>query len=174
MNQPKQPRANKPNPDTQRLCREADESWKRQDYERGISLLDQATRLEPSNPGLHFNLALAHGARYNYAAVERSIENALQVSQGRVQMLEEAARICSGFKNVDLMLGYLERACRKDGASIVALTSLADIYILDDRFDEAAEIVARASRMDRKDPRVLLRDESVAKQAKRQTNFESS
>ncbi|MGH7943307.1 MAG: tetratricopeptide repeat-containing sulfotransferase family protein, partial [Limisphaerales bacterium] len=169
MNRPKRAPANKPNPDTQRLCREAEEFWKRQDYERSINLLEQAARLEPSNPSLYFNLARAHGARYSYAEVERSLEKAIQVSQGRIQAIEEAARICSGFKNVDMMLGYLERACRKDGVSIVALTSLADIYILDDRFDEASEIMARASRMDRKDPRVLLR-EAVLKRKRGQTS----
>lgn len=155
-----QPRANKPKPnkEIERLCREAEELWKRQDYQRSISLLEQATLKEPSNSSLHFNLARVYGMRYDYPAVERCIEKALQVSQGRVQMLEEAGRICSTFKNPDLMLGYLERASRKDGVSIGALTSLADIYILDDRFDEAAEIIERAARMDRKDPRILLRE----------------
>ncbi|HEV2330586.1 MAG TPA: sulfotransferase, partial [Verrucomicrobiae bacterium] len=91
-------------------------------------------------------------------ALGRCIEKALQVSQGHVQMLEEAARICSAFKNLDFMMGYLERASRKKGASIGALISLADIYLLDDRIDEAAEIVERAGRMDRKDPCILLRE----------------
>ncbi len=147
----------KPNKEIQRLCREAEEAWKRQDYQNSLNRLEQATRLEPSNPSLLLNLARAHGLRYDFPAVERCIEKALQVSQGRVEMLEEAGRICSTFKNLDMMLGYLERASQKKGVSIGALTSLADIYVLDDRIDEAAEIVERAARIDRKDPRVLLR-----------------
>jgi Tfp pilus assembly protein PilF len=162
-----QPHLIKPNKEIVRLCQEAEEAWKRQDYQNSISLLELAVHKEPSNPKLHLNLARAHGMRYDYSAVERCIEKALQVTQGHVQVLEEAGRICLGFKNLDMMLGYLERASQKKGVSIVALTSLADIYVLDDRFDEAAEIVERAAQMDRKDPRVVLR-EAVLKQKRGQ------
>src|SRR5579883_1766027 len=103
-----QPHANKPNKEIQRLCREAEEFWKQLDYQSCINRLEQATRLEPSNPSLYFNLARAQGLRYDFPAVERSIEKALQVSQGRVEMLEQAAGICSPYKNLDMMLGYLE------------------------------------------------------------------
>jgi len=164
-----QPHANKPNKEIERLCREAEEFWKQLDYQSCINRLEQATRLEPSNPSLYFNLARAQGLRYDFPAVERSIEKALQVSQGRVEMLEQAAGICSPYKNLDMMLGYLERASQKKGVSIAALTSLADIYLLDDRLDEAAEVVERAARMDRKDPRVLLR-EAVLKRKRGQIN----
>lgn len=168
MNPPR-PNQPKPNKEIERLNREAEESWKRQDYQRSISILEEATRKEPSNSSLHFNLARAHGLRYDYSAFEHCIEKALQVSQGRVEMLEEAARICSTFKNLDFMLGYLERAGQKKGVSIRALTSLADIYVLDDRIDEAVEVVKRAAQMDRQDPRVLLR-EAVLKRMRGQIN----
>src|SRR5215472_17101692 len=104
-----QPQPNKPNKEIQRLCQDAGEAWKRQDYQNGLKLMEQAVQKEPSNPSLHFNLARAHGLRYDFPAVERCIEKALQVSQGRVQILEEAAGIYS-IKNTDLMLAYLERA----------------------------------------------------------------
>jgi tetratricopeptide (TPR) repeat protein len=164
-----QPQPNKPNKRIERLCGEASEAWRRQDYEKSISLLELAVHEEPSNPSLHLNLARAHGLRYDYSAVERCIEKALQVSQGRVQILEEAAGICSTFKNLDLMLGYLERASQKKGVSIGALISLADIHLIDDRIDEAAEMVERAARIDRTDPRVLLK-EAVLKRQRGQIN----
>jgi tetratricopeptide (TPR) repeat protein len=162
------PRPNKPNKAIERLCGEASEAWSRQDYQKSISLLEQAVQKEPSNPSLHLHLARAHGLRYDYAALERGIERALQLSEGRVEILEEAATICS-IKNMDLMLRYLERASQKKGVSIRALTSLADIYILDKRTDEAAVMVERAARIDRKDPRVLLR-QAVLKQERGQVN----
>jgi Tfp pilus assembly protein PilF len=152
----------------ERLCGEASKAWGRQEYQKSISLLEQAVQKEPSNPSLHLNLARAHGLRYDYSALERCIEKALQVSQGRVEIIEEAAGICS-IKKVDLMLGYLERASQKKGVSIAALTSLADIYLVDNRIDEAAEMVERAARIDRKDPRVLLK-EAVLKQQRGQIN----
>jgi tetratricopeptide (TPR) repeat protein len=159
-----QPQPNKPNKVIERLCREASEAWRRQDYPKSIGLLEQAVDKEPSNPSRHLDLARAHGLRYDYSAVERCIEKALQVSQGRVQILEEAAGICSTFKNLDMMLGYLERASQKKGVSIGALISLADIYVLDDRIDEAAEMVGRAARIDRKDARVLLKGAVLQRQ----------
>jgi tetratricopeptide (TPR) repeat protein len=163
------PQPNKPNKEIERLCGEASEAWRRQDYHKSIRLLDLAVQKEPFNPSLHLNLARAHALRYDYSAVERCLEKALQVSQGRVQMLEEAAGICSTFKNLDLMLGYLERASQKKGVSLGTLISLADIYVIDNRIDEAAEIVERAARIDRKDPRVLLK-EAVLKQQRGQIN----
>jgi tetratricopeptide (TPR) repeat protein len=172
MSQP-HPNKSKPNPEIERLCRDAQQAWQQLDYQRSINMLEEAARKEPSNPSLHFNLARAHGLRYDYSAVEQCIERALQVSQGSVQMLEEAGRICLAFKNLDMMLGYLERASQKKGASIVTLTSLADIYILDDRIDEAAEIVERAARIDRKDPRVLLREAVLKRKRGQMSEAES-
>ena len=61
-----------------------------------------------------------------------------------------------------MAIGYFQRASQKKGVSIGALITLADIYIRDKRLDEAAELVARAAQMDRKDPRVLL-EEAVLK-----------
>ena len=119
-------------------------AWTHQNYhQKSISLLEQAVQKDPSNPGLYLNLARAYSLRYDYPALERCIENALRFSQSRVEIFEEAAGVICTIKHVDLMLGYLERASQKKGVSIRALTSLADIYILDNRFDDAAEIVER-------------------------------
>jgi Tfp pilus assembly protein PilF len=161
------PHPDQPNEEIQRLCQEAGEAWKRLDYQKCISLLELAVQKEPRNPSLHLNLARAHGLRYDYSAFQRGVENALHVSQDHVRILEEAGRICLAFKNFDMMLDYLEHASKKEGASIIALTSLTDIYLMDNRIDEAAEIVERAARIDRKDPRVLLR-EAVLKQKRGQ------
>src|ERR1035438_7409281 len=96
-----QPQPKKPNKAIERLCGEASEAWSRQDYQKSISLLELAVQKEPSNPSLHLNLARAHGLRYDYSAVERCIEKALQVSQGRVEILEEVAGSCLTFKKHD-------------------------------------------------------------------------
>ncbi len=163
-----QPQA-KPNKEILALCREAEEFWKRQDYENSINRLEKATRLEPANPSLYFNLARAYGLRYDFSAVARCIEKGLHVSQSRVEVLEQAAAICANFKHLDMASGYYERASKKKGVSIGALNSLADIYLLDDRIDQAAEIVERAARMDRKDPGILLR-EGMLKRKRGQIN----
>jgi tetratricopeptide (TPR) repeat protein len=149
-----QPQSNQRNKAVERLCAQANDAWKHQDYQKSISLLEQAIQKDRSNPALYLSLARAYGMRYDYPAVERNIESALQHSQGHVEILEQAAAICT-IKNVDLMLVYLERASQQKGVSIRALTSLADIYILDKRFDDAAHIVERAVRLDPKNPLVI-------------------
>ena len=152
------PQPNKPNPAIQRLYREAEEAWGQQDYQKSISLIEQATRKEPYNPILLLDLARAHGKRYDYPAAERCIEKAVQISKDRAHTLAEAAQICLQFDNIDMAVGYLQRASRKKGVSIGALTTLADIYTRDKRLDEAAELIAGAAQLDRKDPLVLLEE----------------
>src|SRR5882672_819748 len=152
------PHQNKPNPAIQRLYRESEEAWAGQDYHKSISLIEQATRKEPYNPSLLLDLARAYGRRYEFAAAERYIEKAVQISTDRAHTLGEAGRICMEFDNLDMAITYLARASQKKGVSVGSLTTLADIYIRDKRLDEAAELVARAAQIDRKEPRVLLEE----------------
>jgi tetratricopeptide (TPR) repeat protein len=155
MNRPHQI---KPNPAIERLYRAAEEAWGRQDYKQSISLIEQATRKEPYNPTLLLDLARAYGRRYDYPAAGRYIEKALQISTSRAHTLGEAGRICLEFDDLDMALAYLARASQKKGVSVGSLITLADIYIRDKRIDEAAELVARAAQIDRKEPRVLLEE----------------
>jgi tetratricopeptide (TPR) repeat protein len=151
-----QPPKKKPNSAIQRLYRESQEAWGRQDYQKSIGLIEQASHKEPSNPNILLFLARLCGLRYDYPAAERYIEQALAISQGGVQTIEEAGWVCLAFKDLDMTLGYLERASQKKGVSVAALSSLADIYFMDNRMDQSAEIVARAALIDPKDPRVRM------------------
>ena len=150
------PHLDKPNPAVERLYREAEEAWGQQDYPKSISLIEQAAHKEPHNPSHFLQLARAHGRRYDFPAAERTLEKAVQVSQDRTHTLGEAGRTCLDFDHPDLALVYLERASQKKGVSIGVLVTLADIYCRDKRVEQAAELIARAAQMDRKDPRVLL------------------
>jgi tetratricopeptide (TPR) repeat protein len=153
-----QPHPNKPNPVVQRLYREANEAWEQQDYQKSISLFEQATQKEPHNPALLLDVARAYGKRYDYPAAERCLEKAVQISKDRARTLGEAGQVCLEFDNFDMAISCLQRASQKKGVAIGTLISLADIYLLDKRLDEAAELVARAAQMDRKDPRVLFEE----------------
>jgi tetratricopeptide (TPR) repeat protein len=157
----------KPRPPTKlqeaigRLLKEAEEAWGRQDYQKSLQLIEQATRKEPSNPGLLLELARAHGLRYDLATAERYIEKAVQLSPSRAQTLADAGRICLDFEQVDMAIRYLERAGQKNSVPIGSLMTLADIYIRDGRLDDAANLVTRAAQVDRKDSRVLLEDAAL-------------
>jgi Tfp pilus assembly protein PilF len=156
-----QPQPNKPNPVIQRLYREANEAWEQQDYQKSISLFEQATHQEPLNPLLLLDLARAHGKRYDYPAAERCIERAVQISKDRARTLEEAGQVCLEFDNFDMAINCFQRASEKKGVSIGALVNLTDIYIRDKRLGEAAELIARAAQLDRKDPRVLFQQAAL-------------
>ena len=153
----------KPNPAIERLYREAEEAWANQDYQKGISLIEKATRKEPRNPALVLDLARAYGKRYDFPAAQRCIDKALQISIDRAHTLGEAGRICMEFDNVDMALGYFERASQKKGVNIGVLATLADIYFRDKRIDEAADLIARAKQIDRNDPRVLLEQAALTR-----------
>jgi tetratricopeptide (TPR) repeat protein len=153
-----QPHPTKPNPVIQRLYHEANQAWEQQDYQKSISLFEKATRKEPYNPAPLLNVALAYGKRYDFPAAERCIEKAVRISKDRAQTLADAGQICLEFANIDMAISCLKRASQKKGVSIGALINLADIYIRDKRLDEAAELVAHAGQLDRKDPRFLLED----------------
>jgi tetratricopeptide (TPR) repeat protein len=150
------PHPNKPNPAIQRLYREAEEAWDRQDYQKGISLFEQASRKEPYNPSILLDLARAHGRRYDFAAAEHCFEKAVQISKDRAHTLGEAGQVCLQFDNIDMAMGYFRRASQKKGVSVGVLVTLADMLGRDKRLDEAAEVVGHAAQIDRKDPRVQL------------------
>jgi tetratricopeptide (TPR) repeat protein len=159
MNRPNQ---NSTNQAIQRLYHEAEEAWGLQDYQKSLSLIEQATRKEPYNPTLLLDLARAYGRRYDYPAAERFIEKAAQISQSRAQTLAAAGKVCLEFENPDMAIKYLVRASQKNGVTIDPLINLADIYLRDKRIDEAEQLIARAAQIDRKDPRVLF-ESGVAK-----------
>src|SRR3974390_1442750 len=146
-----QPRPNKPNPAIQRLYQDANEAWEQQDYQKSISLFEQATQKEPLNPLRFLDLARAYGKRYDYPAAERCLEKAVQISQDRVQTLGQAGQVCLEFDNIDMAINCLERACEKKGVSISSLLTLADIFTRDKRLDDASELVTGAGPLDAKD-----------------------
>ena len=153
-----QPHTNKANQIIQRLYHEASQAWEQQDYQKSISLFEEATRKEPHNPALFLNLARAHGKRYDFSAAERCLEKAVQISKDRAQTLAEAGQVCLEVDNFDMAISCFQRATEKKGVGIGPLVNLAEIYIRDKRLDEAAELVARAGQLDRKDTRVLVQD----------------
>jgi Flp pilus assembly protein TadD len=153
-----QPKPNKASSVVQRLYHEANQAWEQQNYQKSISLFEQAANKEPNNPALLLNLARVHGKRYDFPAAERCIEKAVQVSKDRAQTLGEAGQACLEFDNFDLAISCFQRASEKKGVAIGPLVNLAEIYIRDKRLNEAAELVARAGQMDRKDSRVVVQD----------------
>ncbi len=62
-----------------RIFQAAGEAWKRCDFQPAIEMMERASRLAPSQFVIHLDLGRMHGLRYEYAAAEKSFEQALRV-----------------------------------------------------------------------------------------------
>src|SRR3954469_15614796 len=51
-----------------RLFQEAAEAWRKQNYTESIGLLERATRMDPGNATVLFDLGRAYGMRYDYGS----------------------------------------------------------------------------------------------------------
>lgn len=148
----------------ERLLREAEVAWSAQEYDQSIALIEQACRKDPTEPSLYLALGRAYGQRYDFPTAERCFEKAVQVSRDRAHTLGEAGRTCLELEQVDLAIKFLQRAVGKNGVSIGILMTLADIFLRDNRLEQAEALISRASLLDRHDPRVLLAEAALARQ----------
>ena len=60
-----------------RILQAAQQAWHQKDFQQNIELLERASRLAPSNVGIHLQLGRIHGLRYDYAAAERCSQKML-------------------------------------------------------------------------------------------------
>ena len=167
------PRLNRPNPAIERLYLEAEEAWGQLDYRKSLSLIEKATRKDPSNPFLLLDLARAYGQRYDFDTAKRLLEKAVKISNARAHALEEAGKVCFEFDDPNMAMAYFRRSSQQKDVSIGVMITLADMYIRDKRLDEAAELVERAGQSNPKEPRVLLEQASLKRARGEITDAES-
>ncbi len=129
-----------------RLFQEAAEAWRRQDYGKTIDVLERASRLDPANPSISFDLGRAYGLRYDYPAAERCLEKAVRVSPRRAEALAEAGRRCQEFGHYQMATAFLAQAAEQKGAKGDVLVTLAELYERHHRLDDASALVERALR----------------------------
>jgi len=127
-----------------RLFEQAAEAWRRQAYDETIELLERASRLDPANASVLFDLGRAYGLRYRYDAAERCLERAIRVAPCKADALAEAGRRAQEFGHYDLAKAYFERAVKEKGASADVLIALAELYERAHQIDAAAELIAQA------------------------------
>ncbi|MEO6033918.1 MAG: sulfotransferase [Verrucomicrobiota bacterium] len=127
-----------------RMFQQAAESWKSQDYQRTIEILERAARLAPANLQILLDLGRAHGLRYTYDAAERCFEKAVRVSPHRGETLAEAGRRCQEFGGYEMGRRYFERAASEKLPSPSVFIALAELDERHARIDEANQWVDRA------------------------------
>jgi tetratricopeptide (TPR) repeat protein len=127
-----------------RLFEQAAEAWRRQAYDETIQLLERASRLDPANARVLFDLGRAHGLRYDYPAAERSLEQAIRVAARKTEALAEAGRRAQEFGHSEMATRYFEKAAQEKAASPDVLVALAELYERGHRTDAAAALIERA------------------------------
>ena len=111
-----------------RLFEDAAEAWRRQAYQETIALLERASRLDPANVNVLFDLGRAYGLRYEYDSAEGCLEKAVSLAPRKEEALAEAGRRCQEFGNHEMAARYFERAARGPDTPAEALVVLAELY----------------------------------------------
>ena len=139
-----------------RIFQQAADAWRRQEYQQTIELLDRASRLDPANAGVLFDLGRAHGLRYDYAAAERCFEKAVRIAPSKSEALAQSGRRCQEFGHYEMASGYFVRASKETAASAEVFVTLAELCERGHRTEESAALVQRALALQADHPRALL------------------
>ena len=126
---------------------EAQESWKRKDYQTAIETLESVNRLAPSNPDVLMALGQTNARRYNYDAAGRWFEKALRVTHRKTPLLMTIGELCKNLRNLDLAERYYQEALKQPDATPLACVKLAELYERFRRLPEALQLVERALTM---------------------------
>ena len=140
----------------QSCFQEAGDAWQRQDYEKAIGILGQASQRQPANPQILLNLGEAYGLRFDYQQAERCLENAVGVSANEVETLAEAGRRCLRFGQPGMANRYFTRAAERPNASPSVFVALAEFEEGHSRKEAALGYLARALDLQPGYPRAVL------------------
>lgn len=127
-----------------RIFADANEAWKRCDFQRGFDLMERARRLDPANVEVMLSLGRMHGQRFDYAQAEMCFERALKLTAQRTDVLIAAARESKSFNHVPLAERYLKAALERRQIPSEALVMLGEIYERARRLDAANDLAQRA------------------------------
>src|SRR5262245_21035746 len=139
-----------------RLFQQAAEAWRRQDYEETIALLERAQRLDPANPDILLDLGRAHGLRYDYAAAERCLQQAVRIAPQKAEVLAQAGQRCQEFGHFEMATAFFEAAARETAVSSDTLVTLSELYERVHAAGQAAALIERSLRLQPEHSRALL------------------
>ena len=131
-----------------RILQAAGEAWKRCDFQPALEMMERASRLNPSNPGIRLELGRLHGLRFDYAAAERCFDQAVRVAPKKSETLTTAGQLSRGFNHLALAEAYFKRALEQKDASLSAVVQLAEVYERLRCPEAAASLIDRALQAD--------------------------
>ena len=148
-----------------RILQAAQQAWHQKDFQQNIELLERASRLAPSNVGIHLQLGRMHGLRFDYAAAECCFEQAVRISPRKTETLALAGAHSRDFRNPKIGEHYFERAAEQKDVTPEMLADLAELYERSRRMTNAAELIERALQLNPACPLALLGRARLERQA---------
>ena len=139
-----------------RMMQSAIDLWRRCDFQQCAEIMERASRMEPANSGILLDLGVAYGKMQDYASAERCLEQSVRVSPNKTEALKAAGVRCLHFEKHDLAERFFQRAIEQNNASPDTFVHLAEIYERRHRFDDSAQYVERALRLDRSNGAAML------------------
>ena len=131
-----------------RLLQAAEQAWEQADFQQNLELLERASRLDPANSNILFQLGQVHGSRYNYAAAEKYLERAVRIAPDKTAALATAAQMSTNFASHQLADRFFQRALAHQNVSPETIVRLAELYERLRRLPEARSLIARALQSD--------------------------
>jgi tetratricopeptide (TPR) repeat protein len=156
-----------------RMLTTAEQKQNERDYQACTEILERASRLDPGNPMLLFNLGHACGKRFDYAAAQQAFERAIRISPGKAEAYSAAGLRALDFGNHKLAEHYYQLAAAQKDVTPETLVALAGISERQSRLDEAAQLVERSLHQKSNYPPALLARARLERQAGRMTEAEA-
>jgi tetratricopeptide (TPR) repeat protein len=138
------------------LLQQAADTWKRQEYQESIDLLEKARSRDPNNASILLDLGRAYGMRYEYANAERCLEMAIRRAPRQAETIVAAGRRCQEFARDQMAWHYFERAVEHPDAPCEAFVALAELRERHNQLDQATQLVDRALALDARHPLARL------------------
>lgn len=130
-----------------RILRDAEQAWKKRDFQANIDLLERASKLAPGDPGILLQLGRMHGLRWDYAAAENCFERAIRFAPRKAEFLLMVGIQCRDFRNPGLAAQYFKRTTETPGASAESFAHLAELNERLRRTEDAEILIDRALTM---------------------------
>lgn len=109
------------------------------------------------------DLGRAYGMRYDYPASRRCFDEAMKAAKGHPRVATLIGIRCREFSNFEIAQSYLEKAVQNENPPGEALAHLAEIRERYHHHTEAAELAARARKIQPDNPLAALVEAKLAK-----------
>ena len=156
-----------------RLLNSAEEAQKNRDFQACTDILARASRLDPGNPILLFNLGHACGKRFDNPAAQQAFERAIRISPRKTEAFIAAGLRARDFGNPKLAEHYYRLATAQKDVTPEALVALAEISERQSRLEESAQLIDQALHLNPNYPPGLLVRARLDRQAGRLAEAET-